>query len=244
MTVIAIINPKGGCGKSTLATHFAAYLSLHKSEVMLGDVDRQQSARLWLSLRPEQLPKIHGWSVDENNFARPPAGVRHIVLDTPGGFHGFSLMKVTMSADAILIPTGASLFDRQASTNYVQELKQLPRVAAGKCRLACVGMRVDGRTKNGAAIERWAEEQGLEYLGCVRLAQAYIRCLEQGLSIFDFPTEKVETYLKEWRPLIQWLEEVLAAAPALPGSVLQRPEKTTAADLAARHSMLTSLRAS
>lgn len=190
---------------------------------MLGDVDRQQSARLWLGLRPEGLPKIHGWSVDENNFARPPAGVRHIVLDTPGGFHGFSLMKVTMAADAILIPTGASLFDRQASTNYIQELKHLPRVASGKCRLASVGMRVDGRTKNGAAIARWSEEQGLEHLGCIRLAQAYIRCLEQGLSIFDFPREKVETYLKEWRALTQWLEEVLAAAPAAPGSTLQKP---------------------
>lgn len=223
MTVIAIINPKGGCGKSTLATHIAAYLSLHDCEVMLGDVDRQQSARLWLSLRPEQLPTIHGWSVDENNFARPPAGVRHIVLDTPGGFHGFSLMKVTMAADAILIPTGASLFDRQASTNYVQELKHLPRVAGGKCRLACVGMRVDGRTRNGSAIRRWAEEQGLEHLGCIRLAQAYVRCLEQGLSIFDFPTEKVEPYLKEWQPLTQWLGDILAAAPALPGSTLQKP---------------------
>lgn len=230
MTVIAIINPKGGCGKSTLATHIAAFLSLQQHEVMLGDVDRQQSSRLWLSLRPPELPRIHGWSVDENNFARPPAGVRHIVLDTPGGFHGFSLMKVTMSADAILIPTGASLFDRQASTSYVQELKHLPRVVSGKCRLACVGMRVDGRTKNGAAIASWAEEQGLEHLGCIRLAQAYVRCLEQGLSIFDFPTDQIEPYLKEWRLLTQWLQDILATAPAIPGSALQRP--TTPPELA------------
>lgn len=223
MTVIAIINPKGGCGKSTLATNVAALLASRGLEVMLGDVDRQQSARCWLGLRPEQLPKIHGWSVNENNFARPPAGVKHIVLDTPGGFHGFPLMKVTMSADAILIPMGTGLFDRQASTDYIRELKQLPRISGGKCRLACMGMRVDGRTKNAKSIELWANDQELEFLGCIHLAQTYVRCLEQGFSIFDFPADKIQQHMIEWQALSRWLDTLLAAAPASPGSVLERP---------------------
>lgn len=225
MTVIAIINPKGGCGKSTLATNLSALLASRGLEVMLGDVDRQQSARCWLGLRPDRLPKIHGWSVNENNFARPPAGVKHIILDTPGGFHGFPLMKVTMSADAILVPTGTGLFDRQATTDYIRELKLLPRIAGGKCRLACVGMRVDGRTKNAESIETWAAEQELEFLGCVHLAQTYVRCLEQGFSIFDFPPDKIQTQAKEWQALIHWLDNLLAAAPASPGSVMEKPRQ-------------------
>ena len=52
MPVIAVASPKGGVGKSTLATNVAGYWASRGHAVMLGDVDRQQSARLWLGLRP------------------------------------------------------------------------------------------------------------------------------------------------------------------------------------------------
>jgi chromosome partitioning protein len=117
MAVIAVVNRKGGSGKSTLATHLASYLADRGFEVMLGDVDRQQSSRLWLGLRPESRPPIHGWTIDDRNFARPPAGVKHVVLDTPGGFQGVGLMKVALYADAILVPSTASLFDRRAAAD-------------------------------------------------------------------------------------------------------------------------------
>jgi chromosome partitioning protein len=52
MPVIVVANPKGGVGKSTLATNIAGCLAAAGHRVMLGDVDRQQSARQWLALRP------------------------------------------------------------------------------------------------------------------------------------------------------------------------------------------------
>ena len=62
MTVIALVNPKGGVGKSTLSTQLAGYLAAQGQPVVLGDVDRQQSARTWLSLRPA-LAKPIGASI-------------------------------------------------------------------------------------------------------------------------------------------------------------------------------------
>ncbi len=165
MSVIAVVNRKGGSGKSTLATNLAWYLAAQGLDVMLGDVDRQQSSRLWLSLRPESRPKILGWTIDDRNFARPPAGVKHVVLDTPGGFQGVGLMKVAMYADAVLIPATHSLFDRQAAAECLKELRILPRVATGKCRIASVGMRIDGRTKNAALLEAWAGRAGRQSPG-------------------------------------------------------------------------------
>ena len=211
MSVIAVVNRKGGSGKSTLATHIACYLAQRGHEVMLGDVDRQQSSRLWLGLRPATQPRIQGWTIDERNFARPPAGVKHVVLDTPGGFQGIGLMKVAMYADAILIPSTPSLFDRQAAADCVKELRTFPRVALGKCRLASIGMRIDGRTRNGALLAAWANELNLHHLGTIKEAQIYARCLEQGLSIFDFPQNKVEADLPEWQPASAWIVQVLAA---------------------------------
>lgn len=214
MAVIAVVNRKGGSGKSTLATHIACYLAARGQEVMLGDVDRQQSARLWLGLRPEDRPKIHGWTIDDRNFARPPAGVKHVVLDTPGGFQGVALMKVAMYADAILIPATPSLFDRQSAAECLKELRVYPRVQTGKCRVASIGMRIDGRTKNAALLSNWAQEQGLNHLGTIKEAQAYPRCLEQGLTLFDFAEAKVAGYLPEWAPVTAWIDELLAAETA------------------------------
>ncbi len=216
MSVIAVINRKGGSGKSTLATHIACYLARQGLEVMLGDVDRQQSSRLWLGLRPASHPAIHGWTMDERNFARPPAGVKHVVLDTPGGFQGLGLMKVAMYADAILLPSTPSLFDRQAAADCIKELRSLPRIALGKCRIASIGMRIDGRTRNGALLADWAAGLELQHLGAIKEAQLYARCLEQGLSVFDFPQPKVASYLPEWHAAAAWIEDVLAAQPALP----------------------------
>ena len=58
MPVIVVANPKGGVGKTTLSTNLAGYLASRGRAVMLGDVDRQQSSRQWLALRPEAAPKI------------------------------------------------------------------------------------------------------------------------------------------------------------------------------------------
>jgi len=214
MAVIAVVNRKGGSGKSTLATHVACYLAARGHEVMLGDVDRQQSARLWLNLRPESRPKIHGWTIDDRNFARPPAGVKHVVLDTPGGFQGIALMKVAMYADAILIPATPSLFDRQSAAECLKELRVYPRVQTGKCRVASIGMRIDGRTKNAALLAAWAQEQNLTHLGTIKEAQAYPRCLEQGLTLFDFQDAKVASYLHEWTPVTAFIDELLVAETA------------------------------
>ena len=51
MPVVVVANPKGGVGKSTLSTNIAGYYASLGHRVMLGDVDRQQSSRLWQRLR-------------------------------------------------------------------------------------------------------------------------------------------------------------------------------------------------
>lgn len=217
MAVIAVINRKGGVGKSTLATHLAGYLASLGLDVMLGDVDKQQSSRLWLSLRPETLPRIRGWIFDERNFARPPAGVKHVVLDTPAGLHGMALMKIAMSAEAIIIPAMTSVFDRASAEESIRELRTFPRIASGKCKLACIGMRIDSRTRNAALLQDWAAGQSLQFLGTIRALQAYSQCLERGLTMFDLPPAKVGNCLPEWAMLTDWLHQTLV----LPGAVTE-----------------------
>ena len=83
MPVIVVANPKGGVGKSTLSTNLAGYLASQGHAVMLGDIDRQQSARTWLGLRPAAARPIRSWETDDDLRVRPPKGTTHMVLDTP-----------------------------------------------------------------------------------------------------------------------------------------------------------------
>ena len=131
MSVIAVVNRKGGSGKSTLATHIAAYCALRGAAVAIADIDRQQSTRAWLRQRRAQLAaesiRITAWNVDPRSFVRPPVGIDHVVIDTPGGLTGLDLARVVMYADALVVPIGASIFDRESAAACLAELRTLPR---------------------------------------------------------------------------------------------------------------------
>jgi len=218
MPVVAVVNRKGGSGKSTLATHLAAHCAHSGISVMLGDVDKQQSTQAWLRLRATQPittpAPIVGWTVDPRSVLRAPSGVTHVILDTPGGLRGFDLARVVMFADVILMPVCNSVFDRESAADCYAELLTLPRVASGRCQVAAVGMRLDARTKADEALKQWADKQKLPFIGVLRETQGYVRCVEQGLTLFDMPPAKVEADLLQWKPILNWLSPVLRPAPA------------------------------
>lgn len=209
MPVIAIVNRKGGSGKSTLAAHIAVWCARQGHSVMLGDVDRQQSSRTWLKRRDPALPAIAPWALDQKNVLRVPTGITHVVLDTPGGIHGFELARVVMFADAIIMPVCHSVFDRESAAACHAELMALPRVASGRCRLATVGMRIDGRTSAGETLRQWSADLGLPFLGVLRETQLYVRSLERGLTIFDLTPSQAATDLAQWQPIVQWMTPLL-----------------------------------
>lgn len=217
MPVIAVVNRKGGSGKSTLATHLAAHFAHAGAQVLLGDADFQQSSHAWLRLRDTQtlakVPRIAGWAVDPKHVQRAPQGFTHVVLDTPGGLEGYQLLRIVTLADALLVPVGASMFDRESAAQCVAELQAHPRVKQGRCVLAAVGMRLDARTRAAALLERWASQREMRFLGALRETQTYVKCLEHGLTIFDMPAARVAADRAQWQPLLDWLGPLEQAAP-------------------------------
>lgn len=240
MPVIAVVNRKGGSGKTTLATHLAVYCAGTGLPVMLADVDRQRSTAAWLRRRAAQkLPRhaaIKDRTFEPNTVVRPAAGFAHMILDTPGGLRGFDLMRVVMYADAVLIPVGNSVFDRESTADCFAELKALPRIATGRCKVAAVGMRLDARTNADQVLRDWAAALQLPYIGALRATQAYVRCVERGLTLFDLPAARVETDIRQWQPVIDWLEPILEAESGAmtlgrPTSPLTLPRKSAGWDV-------------
>ena len=232
MPVIAVINRKGGSGKSTLATHLAGYYANAGAAVMLGDVDRQLSTQTWLRQRKTRqlghVSEITGWNIDPKSFVRPPAGIEHVIVDTPGGLRGFDLVRVVMYADAILIPVCNSIFDRESAAECLAELRGLPRVATGRCKLATVGMRLDARTKAAEVLQAWATSLSVPFITVLRETQVYVRCIEKGLSVFDLPASQVQTDIAQWKPILDWLHPIMQPAQRTANDVLRTPARIPA----------------
>lgn len=205
MPVIAIVNRKGGSGKSTLSTNIAVAWARAGKNVMLGDVDRQQSIRSWLRRRGAAELPISTWVVDQGKMLRPPPGTSHVVLDTPGALYGLDLAKVLIRLDALVVPVGPSVFDRDASLDFLAELRRLPRVATGKCKVAVVGMRWPQERTN-----KWFETRDWDVPLVTVLPDSvnYRTCLEQGRTLFDQADPASHPHMQYWQPLLQWLDGV------------------------------------
>jgi chromosome partitioning protein len=208
MPVVVIANPKGGVGKSTLSTHVAGYFASRGHAVMLGDVDVQQSSRLWLGLRPPQARPIGGWDVSPDDIARPPKGTSHVVLDTPAGLHGKRLKEVLKLADKILVPVQPSVFDIFATRAFLDELASSRH--ALKAQIGLVGMRVDERTIAADKLQEFVASLALPIalpmVGTVRDTQNYVHLAARGLTVFDVNPQRVDRDLALWQPIARWLD--------------------------------------
>jgi len=204
MPVIVVANPKGGVGKSTLATNLAGALARAGHAVMLGDVDRQQSARQWLGLRPAMLPVIRSWDLVHDDVVRPPRGTTHVVLDTPAGLHGKKLDEVMRIADRVIVPLQPSLFDIQASHAFVRELAANKR--SDKVRVGVVGMRVREGTLAADQLRHFLDGLGVPVLGMLRDTQLYVQLAARGATLWDIAPSRAERDLAQWPTILDWVK--------------------------------------
>jgi chromosome partitioning protein len=203
MPVIVIANPKGGVGKSTLATNLAGYFASRGHKVMLGDVDVQQSSRTWLALRPPSLPKIEAWEIEDGHVAKPPKGTTHIVLDTPAGFTGKRFDKVMDMADKVIVPLQPSMFDILATQDFLQTLA----ARKDKVDVSVLGMRVNARTRAAEQLGNYVNGLGLPVLGFLRDTQNYVQLAANGATLWDIAPSRVEKDREQWEELIKWINQ-------------------------------------
>ena len=204
MPVIVVANPKGGVGKTTLATNVAGWFASNGHPVMLGDVDRQHSARTWLALRPAGLPRIAAWEVAHDDIVRPPKGTTHVVLDTPAGLHGKRLDEVMKLADKVLIPLQPSIFDIHATHEFVRQL--LAHKRSAKVQMAIVGTRTREGTIATDQLRNFLASVAVPLLGLLRDTQNYVHLAAHGLTLFDVAASRFEREHEHWKPVTQWLD--------------------------------------
>jgi chromosome partitioning protein len=208
MPVIAVVNPKGGVGKTTLATNLAGYFAATGQGTMLGDFDEQQSARHWLGLRPSNAAAIQTWELS-SGIAKPPKGVTHVVLDTPAAMQKKFIADVVRVADKILVPLQPSMFDVLATGAFLKDLEAIFKSSKTskvfRNTVGIVGMRVDARTKAAEQLERFVGGLDLPVAAYLRDTQNYVHLAAHGLTLFDVPASRVDKDVSSWQPLIKWV---------------------------------------
>jgi chromosome partitioning protein len=201
---IAVVNPKGGCGKTTIATSLAAWLA-YEDEVALADMDVQQSAAEWHALRlPENAPVT---LVPARRW--PPAvaaGTRYLVIDSPAAIRERDLAKLLEHCDKLIVPLLPSPIDMRTGWRYLDGLFRLRRELGSRCQIGLVANRVKHWTLIYRELVGFIDQFRAPFVGHLRESVNYIRAMEAGLGVAELPYHQCRRDWEEWQPLVDWVK--------------------------------------
>jgi len=205
MRHIMVMNAKGGCGKSTLATNIASYFANEGAVVALADYDPQRSSLDWLDRRPADRPEIVAVAGFEGGLKHAPRSADYVIIDAPARSHGAELTELVRHAETIVVPVLPSTIDMQATSTFLEELKGVGKVARKQAKIATVANRVRDNTLIWDDLDEYLTKTRVPYVAALREAQNYVRAYTRGLGIFELPEYLAWPDWDEWEPLTDWL---------------------------------------
>ncbi len=205
MRHIMVLNAKGGCGKSTLATNIASYFATEGAAVALADYDPQRSSLDWLDRRPDDRAAIAPVAGFKDGLRKAPRNADILVIDAPARSHGAELTDLVKHAETIVVPVLPSTIDMQATTTFLEELKNQTKIAKKQAKVAVVANRVRENTLIYDDLDEYLTKVRVPYIAALREAQNYVRAYTRGLGIFELPEYLAWPDWEEWEPLTAWL---------------------------------------
>lgn len=212
---VLVVNAKGGCGKTTIATNLASYYASRGMSVTLADHDPQGSSTQWLSLRSDEHPQISGVAayrkpdsaVTRTWQLRTPSNTDVMILDAPAGVHGMQLVDLVRESDTIIIPVLPSPIDIHAASHFIKDLLLVAKVRARSIRLGVVANRVRSKTKVYQSLQRFLNSLQIPFVTHLRDTQNYVQSSESGLGVYEWTGHNINQERRQWEKLIRWIEE-------------------------------------
>ncbi len=210
---IVVLNPKGGCGKTTLATNLASYFALRGPTPTLIDCDPKGYTERWLERRPPGSRNINGIASDEfvlhgnrNWPFRTPKEAGAVIIDTPAALGRREISELTFDADCILVPILPSTFDVQVTTKFIAELLLLTDF---DLPVAVVANRTRKNTKSLKMLMRILANLETPTIAVLSNSQNYVHAAAHGLGIYEMPHFRVRQDLEQMGLIIDWLDQQL-----------------------------------
>ena len=206
MRHIMVMNAKGGCGKSTLATNLASYYADAGYGVALADYDPQRSSLDWVERRPDNRPEVVPLASFKDGLKHLPRSMDMVIIDAPARSHGKELTDLVRHAETIIVPVLPSTIDIQASDRFIKELQGVGKVSRKQAKIGVVANRVREYTLIFDELDEYLTKLRVPYLASLREAQNYVRAYTRGLGIYELPEYLAWPDWEQWDPLIEWVD--------------------------------------
>lgn len=217
MLTVMLLNTKGGCGKSTIATNLCAAFANRGKKVALMDDDHQGSSYSWLARRAgKPLNKIQGLNaggplpkgVTRSWYLRTEPDTDLLVIDTPAAINPDLLADYVKRCDAILIPVMPSRIDIHAVAHFVGDLLVAGKVRQMKKPVGIIANRIKLNTRVYRELERFLVKLQIPLVAKLRDTQNYIQAADIGCGIHEMVASGIESDIESWEPILQWVENL------------------------------------
>ncbi len=211
---IVVLNPKGGCGKTTLSTNLASLYAHSGIVPTLVDLDPQGYCIRWLEKRPAELPEVYGIQIDagaadDSQDARPeiPSDAGLVIIDLPAAIPDAQLHAYTYIADSVLLPIVPSEIDVYSAARFIAELLLDVQLDRREQKLAIVANRVKSRTRSYRMLLRFLSSLKIPMIATLRDSQNFVHACAHGIGVCEMPQYRVKEDVEQIRAIVRWLDK-------------------------------------
>jgi chromosome partitioning protein len=214
LNTIVVLNPKGGCGKTTLVTNLASYYAARGSVPAVMDCDPQGSTMRWIEKRSPGQPAIHGIAAYKKTMQatrswqlRVPIETTSLIVDSPAGLSHDNLREITRDASSILVPVLPSPIDIHAASRCIADLLLVAKIDRRDRKLAVVANRTRQNTRSFEKLMRFLDSLGIPIVGVLRDSQNFVRAAEEGIGVCEMQQHRVRKEMEQLDRIVAWLDD-------------------------------------
>ena len=204
MPDIFIINAKGGCGKTTIATNLACHFANQQIPTVLVDRDPQKSAADWFASRPKNCTVFDLITRPVNEPFQADIDGAVVIHDMPAGWIPEAQSPVLAPGCQLIIPLLPSPVDIKASLRFLMQIYR-SGILEQNLRAGMLANRTRAHLRFHQELLTFLQRVQIPLIGTLRDSQNYIRAMENGISIFDLPARSVQKDLQQWQDILAWL---------------------------------------
>lgn len=211
MSVIALINPKGGVGKTTITLNLGLFLSLQSKNVVFIDLDPQRSLFDLMKRRPKVLPQYQCTKSDPESFSLEDFTANNkdtiYLIDCPAGMDRKHISKILSLSDVLLIPVTPSPIDLGALTHFFFQLAENDDQLIKNKPIALIANKAKIYTHAHVSILKRIEKFTIPLIGILRDTQNYTLPAAKGMGIINLPAYRVKADLENWDTILDWVRK-------------------------------------
>ena len=210
---ILVINGKGGCGKTTVATNLAVALAARGRRVALVDSDPQGSSSYWAAQRSPELPSVPVFCAHERG-GEPwplqelaPPGTECLIVDGHVGENEPGLPWLIQQADAILVPILPSSIDIRVGGRFITQVLTHRRFRAMPRPLGVLANRVQPNADTHTRLKHFLGCLGHPVVSTFRDSPVYSEAIGRGQGVVDMiDSRAARKETPAWREVTAWVD--------------------------------------